>query len=459
MLINKLSSSKITAPSLVKLTKEEGLILLSQNNKYTCIHFNSKNVESLLHENEFDSCTEFRFIGNSALLDKLLSLNLKLNSKLKNKVIINDKIEVWFFPNEGKIRIPNNTPAVSSAPKVKRVLIIDDSPVIQKLLCKVIESSDKFVVSGMANCPSEAKKIIESDPPDLITLDIHMPEMTGVDFLKSYLKYKNIPVMMISSVSISEGPLVMEALSNGASTFIQKPSLGELSVVAPQIIEKLESLGEVKKIFNGVKTSKTSILFSKFDGLIAIGSSTGGTQALEVLFTSMPDNIPPIVVVQHIPAVFSKALADRLNNLCKFEVKEGCDGDLLKANTVYIAPGGKQMKVAKRGPEQRIIVNDSPPVNRFRPSVDYLFNGLLEIQEKNLTAVILTGMGSDGAQGMLQLFKNGAHTIAQDEASCVVYGMPRAAIELGAASRIVSIEKMAETIILEHNKHKALKAS
>jgi two-component system chemotaxis response regulator CheB len=281
-----------------------------------------------------------------------------------------------------------------------------------------------------------------------------MPEMNGVEFLKTYLGAKKIPTVMISSVSMNEGPLVMEALSSGASTYIQKPSIDKIKDLKEEIIEKLVAVANSSctKNYKFKMLGKQNLQFKHFDGMIAIGSSTGGTQALQEIFVNLPDNIPPIVVVQHIPAVFSKALADRLNELCAFTVKEAIDGEFLEKNTIYIAPGGKQMRILKRGEEKRIEVNDDPPMNRFQPSVDYMFNTLPQLEEDNLIGVILTGMGKDGAKGLLNLKECGAMTIAQDEESSVVFGMPKEAIAIGAANRVVSLDDMPNILIEEFNK-------
>jgi len=295
-----------------------------------------------------------------------------------------------------------------------------------------------------AACADDATKIIEQTKPDLITLDIHMPGMNGVEYLKSYLNKKNIPVVMISSVSIKEGPLVMEALSSGAATYIQKPSIDEIDKLKKDVIDQLEAIATIKKSMPESRTGPvlSSFKFNTLEPLIAIGSSTGGTQALQSIFTALPEEIPPIVVTQHIPAVFSKALADRLNTLCKFNVKEAENGELIEKNNIYIAPGGKQMKIEKQGASLYIVVNDDPPLNRLQPSVDYLFNSISEIKRIKVVAAILTGMGKDGAKGMLNLKKTGAYTIAQDEKTSIVYGMPKEAIALNAQCEIKGLDEI-----------------
>ena len=351
------------------------------------------------------------------------------------------------------LKSDKHPPEILNKGKKRKVLIVDDSKSIQKLLTKIISSSDLLEIMGVADRPSVAREMIEKERPDLITLDIHMPEMTGIEFLKTYLKGKFIPTAMISSVSVSEGPTVMEALANGATTYIQKPSLDKLTEESVRIITKLESIsGGVTQTISKESFVKTNHKFNDLNGLIAIGSSTGGTQALESIFLCLPDKIPPIVVVQHIPAVFSKALADRLNGLCPFKVKEAENGEKLKENVVYIAQGGKQFKVNMK---RCVEITDDPPLNRFCPSVDYLFNSLPALGEKKLIGVILTGMGKDGAKGLLKLKECGAKTIAQDEKTSVVFGMPKEAIKLGAADVVSPLEDVANNIVLSYNQKKS----
>ncbi len=281
-----------------------------------------------------------------------------------------------------------------------------------------------------------------------------MPEMNGVEFLRSYLAQTGIPVVMISSVSVKEGPLVMEALSLGALTYIQKPSVDKLETLGPPILETLENLSRHHHKISKPICTKTRLNFNDKDGLIVIGSSTGGTQALQRVFTELPDLIPPIVVVQHIPAVFSKALADRLNSLTRFEVKEAVDEEILAENNIYIAPGGKHLKLIQKGVDSYLKVTDDAPINRFKPSVDYLFDSVKEIRVKKVVGVILTGMGKDGAQGLLGLKKDGHKTIAQDEETSIVFGMPKEAIKIGATDIIRPIDKIAEEIVIQYNKIK-----
>ncbi len=461
MALRQLASDGPDAVQIDLLRDQGALVIKSQEgSEVRCLIFGIKDVEEVARILS-KGRGEIRYVGPKDLLDQVFLNCPQRLQDLKNKIDCNGLKGLWYYSKIGKLRLPADSVKaveVAQPPKKKRVLIVDDSQTIQKLLTKIIEGSTNLEIHGVANCPSEAKKIIEESAPDLITLDIHMPEMNGVEFLKTYLRFKRIPTMMISSVSISEGPLVMDALANGASSFIQKPTLNELAEVGPQILEKLESISHNRAI-SEIKGARTSMKFNSLGGLVAIGSSTGGTHALGLLFQSLPEEIPPIVVVQHLPAVFSKALADRLNSECPFTVKEAENGEKIVKNTIYIAPGGRQMKLIGKGTDRTVVINDDPPVNRFRPSVDYLFNSLAEMKDSNMVAVILTGMGDDGARGMLAMKEQGVMTIAQDEASCVVYGMPKEAFEIGAALKVCSLNKMAEAIVVEHSRKKIRKAS
>jgi two-component system chemotaxis response regulator CheB len=447
MTIKRLIKEKYLTTSFI-LNEYDALLLITVETEQICLFLNNVSEVELTKLSKFKDITEFKFIGDEKLYNILLNIKLNWPSPSR-RIFTRIGQQVVYYSHSGKLRFKKSD--ILPIPK-KKVLIVDDSKTIQKLLAKIINASNYLEVVGAAGCPSDAKKIIESSKIDLVTLDIHMPEMNGIEFLKSFLSKKNIPTVMISSVSMNEGPIVMEALSSGACTYIQKPSVDEMSQQQDDILEKLETIASISQKEIKKEYTIERNLFHHFDGLIAIGSSTGGTQALQEIFTSLPNEIPPIVVVQHIPAVFSKALADRLNTLCPFDVKEAEDGEFLKKNHIYIAPGGKQMKILKRGKEKRICISNDPPFNRFQPSVDYLFNSLPSLQEQNLLGIILTGMGKDGAQGLLKLKDSGASTIAQDEDTSVVFGMPKEAIALGAAMKVISLDKMAYNIVLEFNK-------
>ncbi|MGZ3808147.1 MAG: chemotaxis-specific protein-glutamate methyltransferase CheB, partial [Bacteriovorax sp.] len=304
-------------------------------------------------------------------------------------------------------------------------------------------------VVAMAERPSEVEPLILKHKPDVITLDIHMPEMDGVTLLKQIAPKFHVPTVMISSISMAEGPLVLEALEHGAVDYIQKPELSEIERVTPLILDKVKTaaMANISKASRNKKTGpvKTDVQCD-LSSLIVLGSSTGGTEAIREIITALPNQIPPMLIVQHIPAVFSKAFANRMNDLCPFEVKEAENGDEVRANRVLIAPGGTQMKLIMRNGNPYVEINDDEPVNRFKPSVDYMFLSVAKNLYTHTTAVILTGMGKDGAKGMLELKKLGVRTIAQDEYTSVVFGMPKEAIALGAAEFVEPLSEIAERV-------------
>lgn len=387
-------------------------------------------------------------VGNSSFLREVSTL--AENSTFQDMKLVqrDDKFEIVFYTEEGKLRVSKEEPK-KVEDKVVNVLIVDDSKTIRNLLTKVLSKSERINVVATAEKPSDVEALIKEHKPDVITLDIHMPEMNGVELLKKiYPKYR-IPTIMITSVSLEEGPLVLEALESGAFDYIQKPKIEELGVVAPLMIEKVLEASKFKtnRRSSSSIVNRTKSVFNQ-DCTIVIGSSTGGTTALKDILCGLPADIPPTLIVQHIPAVFSKAFADRLNSLCPFHVSEARDGDVVESNHVYIAPGGKQMKVKDRSGRKTIIISDDAPVNRFKPSVDYMFESFENAaKNENLIAVILTGMGKDGAKGIKKLKDLGAQTIAQSEESCVVFGMPKEAIALGGATEVVHKENIAEKMV------------
>lgn len=453
------------------LKKSEGLLLLTFKEKPgMCFHFiDTKKDEYCKIEPFLDNIVSYKYLGSDVIYQGLNDKYCDLKKNEESFVEVKSDTKVRYQASNNKLSFQSVETEIQVNKDIKKVMIIDDSKTIQKMISTIVKSSKKLEVQSIAACPSEARSILElskknNDLPDLITLDIHMPEMTGVDFLKTYLCDFDIPVIMISSISIEEGSLVLDALANGAQTYIQKPTFNDLKQDMAELRDKIEviAFSDSPKISLKSKKVRSQAYFESFDGVVAIGSSTGGTQALQHLFVHLPEEIPPFVVTQHIPAVFSKALADRLNNLCNFTVKEVEDGEFLEKNTIYIAPGGKQFKVNRRGKKFRCEVNDDEPVNRFKPSVDYLFDSLAKCKIDSIVGVILTGMGRDGAQGLLNLKKSGAHTIAQDEKSSVVFGMPKVAIELNAHIDIESLDSMPEKVIEAFNnlsKRKIVKAS
>jgi len=331
--------------------------------------------------------------------------------------------------------------------KKTKVLIVDDSSTIRQLLKSLISKNPNFEITGEASKPSEALEIIKKSKPDVMTLDIHMPEMDGVTFLKKVYPQYKIPTIMITSVSREEGNFVFEALENGAVDYIQKPDSARLSNYENEIHEKILAAAQSK--FRKHVKSQTSRVQTplNLDSLILMGASTGGTEALKTVLLGLPKNIPPILIVQHIPPVFSLAFASRLNDLCPFIVKEATDGDLVTPGCVYIAPGGHQMGLKKVQDKLIIVINQDAPINRHKPSVDYLFESAAKIPIVNEPiALVLTGMGADGARGLKKLRDLGYRTIGQDQATSVVYGMPKEAKLKGGVEFELPLESISNKI-------------
>jgi two-component system chemotaxis response regulator CheB len=368
--------------------------------------------------------------------------------------------KVLFHTDTGKLMVSNiarstspqaHSHSPSSGPqpsRVRKVLIVDDSKTIRDLLARILQEDPDLQIVGHAADAQEASRLLSREKPDVVTLDNHMPGMTGVEWLEKIMPSNPIPVVMISSLQKQEGNDVFRALELGAIDYIQKPVLSELTVAAPLIREKVKAASFAKVIRNTRSVSQRT-----FNGeidlrtVLAIGASTGGTEALRQVLCALPERIPPIVIVQHIPAVYSTAFANRMNDLCPFEVKEAEDGDELKVSRVLIAPGGKQMKVQQSGGGVIVRVTDDAPMSRHKPSVDFLFQSVASVIGSKAMGVILTGMGSDGAKGLLEMKRKGAKTIGQDEESCVVYGMPRIAYEMGAVDKVASLSEIPRLII------------
>jgi two-component system, chemotaxis family, protein-glutamate methylesterase/glutaminase len=334
-----------------------------------------------------------------------------------------------------------------------RVLIVDDSAIVRKLLAEALSSEPDLEVVGTAPDPFVARDKILSLAPDVLTLDIEMPRMDGLTFLKKLMRFHPMPVVVISSLAQSSSRAALEALQCGAVEVMAKPggpySIGELKHDLPHKIRAAAHarVGRApsEPAAAPVKPPPAPAVFHPADRstVIAIGASTGGTEALRQVLAEMPENSPGMVVVQHIPPVFSAAFASRLNEVCRVRVKEAGGGDRVLPGQVLIAPGNFHMTLRKRGGEYFVSVHDGERVCYQRPSVDILFDSVAEIAGRNAIGAILTGMGADGAQGMLKMKRAGARTVAQDEASCVVFGMPREAIRLGGVDRVLPLSRIA----------------
>ncbi|KAB8029930.1 chemotaxis-specific protein-glutamate methyltransferase CheB [Fluviispira multicolorata] len=329
-----------------------------------------------------------------------------------------------------------------------KVLIVDDSQTIRMQLKKILSSSSEIKVVGELEDPRQIDKYIQLLKPDVITLDINMPYLNGIDVLKLIIPRYKIPTIVVSALNLEEGSLVMEALELGAIDFFQKPEMQSIFEEGKALIEKIIQAKNAKISIHNSRAynyNENKILDENY--LIAIGSSTGGTEALKLILEQLPSQIPPILIVQHIPRIYSKALAERLNNICPFDVVEAENNEILCANKVYIAPGNYHMTLKKTSYKLQIQISDAGLVNGHRPSVDVLFNSIAEQNLKKIVGVILTGMGKDGARGLKQLKECGAKTIAQNEETCVVFGMPHEAIKLQAVDFIEPLENISNKII------------
>ncbi|QPL42730.1 chemotaxis response regulator protein-glutamate methylesterase [Pseudoalteromonas sp. A41-2] len=330
-----------------------------------------------------------------------------------------------------------------------KVLIVDDSPLIRGLLKEILEQADDIHVVGSAEDPYEAREQIKRLNPDVLTLDIEMPKMDGLSFLKNLMRLRPMPVVMISTLTQKGSPITLEALETGAVDFIAKPTANvsqSLQRYAHLLHQKIRTAAGARvrtfKEQSLEADSALSTLQFKANSVLAIGASTGGTEAIKEVLVRMPEQCPPIVITQHIPPVFSTSFAMRMDRTCKINVKEAEHGDKLRPGWAYIAPGDQHLSIVKQGSALYCQLDRSELVNRHRPAVDVLFNSLLVACPKATIAALLTGMGSDGAKGLLALKQAGAYTIAQDELSSVVWGMPKAAIELDAAHEIVRLDKI-----------------
>ncbi len=333
-----------------------------------------------------------------------------------------------------------------------RVLVVDDSAVVRKIFSNELSRDPAIEVVGTAPDPYIARDRIVELKPDVLTLDIEMPRMDGITFLHKLMRYYPLPVIIVSSLTVQGGELALEAMEAGAVEVLSKPgssyTVGDMSV---ELIDKIKAAAQV------VVTKKTDSIDSgkpqrlamtrTTNKVVAIGASTGGTQALQSVLQTLPGNCPGIVIVQHMPENFTRSFADRLNELCAMDVKEAQDGDRVYPGQVLIAPGNYHMILQRSGANYYVQIKKGPLVSRHRPSVDVLFKSVAKYAGSNAVGVILTGMGKDGASGMLEMHTNGATTVAQDERSCIVFGMPRVAIEMGGVDHIVSLKQIPEKIL------------
>jgi two-component system chemotaxis response regulator CheB len=340
--------------------------------------------------------------------------------------------------------------------KKTRVLIIDDSALMRAVLTEILSKDPATEVVGTASDPLIGWEKLRSLSPDVVTLDVEMPRMDGITFLDKLMRLHPVPVVMVSSLTEKGGETTLRALEHGAVDFVTKPKLDlrqGTTALAGEILSKVRAAAaaRVKARASVVKPAVTAppraaLTFRTTEKVIAIGASTGGTEAIRDVLEAMPADAPGTVIVQHMPEKFTSAFAARLNRVCKMEVREAQNGDRILPGVALIAPGAFHMEVMRSGVEFRVRVFTAPPVNGHRPSVDVLFESCAKHLGRNAVGVILTGMGKDGAKGLADMRTAQARTVAQDEATCVVFGMPKEAIALGGVEVVAPLHQIAEVV-------------
>lgn len=351
-----------------------------------------------------------------------------------------------------------------------KVMLIDDSAVVRQVNKETLEREPDIQVIGAAMDPLYALERMKADWPDVMVVDIEMPRMDGLTFLKKIMAEHPTPVVICSSLAEKGAAMTMEALAAGAVAIITKPKMGVkqfLQDSANDLVAAVRSAARANvrhlRLSMGprpaappprlsadallaAQTAGDRAMATTTDKVVAIGTSTGGTQALEAVLTRLPAVCPGIVIVQHMPEKFTALFAERLNGLCALAVKEAADGDRVLSGRALIAPGGRHMQLRRSGAQYYVEVSDGPLVNRHKPSVDVLFRSVARVAGANALGVIMTGMGDDGARGMKEMHEAGARTVAEDESTCVVFGMPKVAIDLGGVDRIVPLHRIPEEV-------------
>lgn len=340
-----------------------------------------------------------------------------------------------------------------------KVLIVDDSALIRSVMSEIVNSQPDMEVVATAPDPLVARELIKKHNPDVLTLDVEMPKMDGLDFLEKLMRLRPMPVLMVSSLTERGSEITMRALELGAVDFVTKPKISIQSGMreyADMIADKIRGAARARITPRSrtpqVASTQLSALRSPLissEKLIIIGASTGGTEAIREFLMQMPSDCPGILIAQHMPEGFTTSFAKRLDSLCKISVVESAGNERVLPGHAYIAPGHSHLLLVRSGANYMTRIEQSPPVNRHRPSVDVLFRSAAQAAGKNAVGVILTGMGKDGAAGMLEMREAGAHNFAQDEASCVVFGMPREAIAIGAAHEVGPLQALPR-LVLDH---------
>ncbi len=357
-----------------------------------------------------------------------------------------------------------------------KVLVVDDSAVVRQTMTEILNSTDDIEVIGVARDPLVAADKLKTVKPDVITLDIEMPRMDGITFLRQVMSTNPLPVIICSSQAESNSQNAINALEAGAVDIIRKPKLGtkqfieESKIIISDAVRSAAASRVSRKSGGGVTPTavmaKHSVapkltadviipgqanykVIETTEKVVSVGASTGGTEALKLFLESLPANSPGIVIVQHMPEKFTRSFAERLNTLCAITVKEAENNDTVLRGHALIAPGNKHMLLKRSGARYYVEIKDGPLVSRHRPSVDVLFRSTARYAGKNAIGIIMTGMGDDGAAGMLEMKQAGAYNIAQDEASCVVYGMPNEAVKKGGVDNILPLNKIAQDMLRE----------
>lgn len=348
-------------------------------------------------------------------------------------------------------------PMGTTATRKIKVLVVDDSALVRSILKEVINSFPDMEMIGAASHPLQAREMIKTLNPDVMTLDVEMPQMDGLTFLDKVMRLRPMPVLMISSLTERSSEAALKALELGAVDFVAKPKLGiadGLRTYADEIAEKIRTaylthpLRHSKSVASVSKPLPTlGSRFATTEKIILVGASTGGTEAIKAFLAPMPADTPAILITQHMPEAFTKSFAERLNGLCRITVKEAEDGERVLPGHAYIAPGHSHLLIKRSGANYVTELSQSAPVNHHRPSVEVLFRSGAQHVGNNAIGVMLTGMGKDGAMAMSEMRQAGAYNFAQDEATCVVFGMPREAIAVGAVDEVVPIQEMAQKVL------------
>ncbi len=338
--------------------------------------------------------------------------------------------------------------------KPVRVLIVDDSALIRQLLTTLLSADPEIEVVGTADDPLVARDRIKALNPDVVTLDVEMPHMDGITFLRKIMTLRPMPVIMISTLTQAGADVTLEALEIGAVDFVAKPSadaVHALPSLAAELQAKVKAAARTRIAARAAMTPpavrKVARSVRPSGKIITIGASTGGVEALKTVLMNLPADCPPILITQHMPPRFTDAFAQRLNRECSMTVSEATDGDIVEQGHVYIAPGSHHLQIVKAGTGYRCALDDGAAVSGHRPSVDVLFRSIARVVGRSAIGVILTGMGKDGAEGLLEVRKAGGLTIGQDEASSLIYGMPQVAFERGAVMRQCSLNHVADAIL------------